>query len=99
LIALLAGEVRQLNERLLEALYLPVEKRVLRRLLALARTYDNGTEPVEVPLTQDELAEFVGAARTTVNRVLREEQERGTVQLRRGKTTLVDVAGLAKRAR
>jgi len=99
LIALLAGEVRQLNERLREALYLPVEKRVLRRLLELARTYDNGTDTVEVPLTQEELAEFVGAARSTVNRVLREEQERGTLQLGRGKTTLLDVAALTKRAR
>jgi CRP-like cAMP-binding protein len=37
LFAFLADEVRSLNERLLEALYLPVEKRVLRRLLELAR--------------------------------------------------------------
>ena len=99
LIALLAGELRRLNERLLEALYLPVEKRVLRRLLELGRTYDDGTDTVEVPLTQEELAEFVGAARATVNRVLREEQERGTIELGRGKTRLVDVAALAKRAR
>ena len=99
LIALLVGEVRQLNERLLEALYLPVKKRVLRRLLELARIYDNGTEPVEVPLTQEELAEFVGATRSTVNRVLREEQERGTLELGRGKTRLLDLAALGKRAR
>jgi CRP-like cAMP-binding protein len=98
LIALLAGEVRRLNERLREALYLPVEKRVLRRLLELARIYDDGSGTVEVPLTQEELAEFVGAARSTVNRVLREEQDRGIVQLGRGKTTLVDLAALTKRA-
>ena len=38
----LVGEVRMLNERLLEALYLPVEKRVLRRLSELADQYANG---------------------------------------------------------
>jgi CRP/FNR family transcriptional regulator, cyclic AMP receptor protein len=99
LIALLAGELRRRNEHLLEALYLPVEKRVLRRLLELGRTYDNGTDTVEILLTQEELAEFVGAARSTVNRVLREEQERGTLELGRGKTRVLDVAALAKRAR
>jgi CRP/FNR family cyclic AMP-dependent transcriptional regulator len=99
LIALLAGELRRLNERLLEASYLPVEKRVRRRLVELAGTYDKGGGIVEVPLTQEELAEFAGAARATVNRVLREEQEHGTIELRRGKTRLLDLAALAKRAR
>jgi CRP/FNR family cyclic AMP-dependent transcriptional regulator len=99
LIALLAGELRRLNERLLEASYLSVEKRVRRRLVELAGTYDKGSGVVEVPLTQEELAEFAGAARATVNRVLREEQEHGTIELRRGKTLLLDLAALAKRAR
>jgi hypothetical protein len=34
--AFLAAEVHSLNERLLEALYVPVEGRVLRRLIELA---------------------------------------------------------------
>ena len=38
----LANEVRMLNERLLEALYVPVEKRVLRRLAELAELYGSG---------------------------------------------------------
>ena len=36
LIAFLAAEVRRQNELLLEALYIPVERRVLRRLVELA---------------------------------------------------------------
>ena len=44
----LANEVRLLNERLLEALYVPVERRVLRRLVELARLYRDGDEaPVQ----------------------------------------------------
>jgi CRP/FNR family transcriptional regulator, cyclic AMP receptor protein len=99
LIAFLAGEVRMLNERLLEALYLPAERRLLRRLLELSSIYraQDGTAPI--PLTQEELAEFAGASRATVNRVLREEQERGTLQLQRGKTHVLDLELLAKRAR
>ena len=39
LIGFLAAEVRRQNELLLEALYIPVERRVLRRLVELGRTY------------------------------------------------------------
>src|SRR4029077_12086916 len=99
LIAFLAGEVRMLNERLLEALYLPAERRLLRRLHELALIYRSEDATALIPLTQEELAEFAGAARGTVNRVLREEQERGTLELRRGKTLILDLQQLAKRAR
>jgi CRP-like cAMP-binding protein len=91
----LAGEVRMLNERLLEALYLPAERRLLRRLAELAALYGND----EVPLTQEELAGLAGTSRATVNKVLREEQSRGTIELRRGKTVVLDAEALARRAR
>ena len=100
LIAFLANEVRVLNQRLLEALYVPVERRVLRRLVELTDVYptaDDGT--TLVPLTQEVLAELAGTSRATVNRVLNEEEKRGTVELRRGKTLVRDVDALRKRAR
>jgi CRP/FNR family transcriptional regulator, cyclic AMP receptor protein len=97
--AFLAGEVRMLNERLLEALYVPSDRRVLRRLVELARVYNGPDSPGELPLTQEELAMFAGASRGTVNRVLRDEQERGTIELRRGKTIVLDLDELRKRAR
>src|SRR5262249_45041605 len=98
LIGFLTNEVRMLNERLLEALYVPVERRVLRRVVELARLYgsDEG-ETVEVPLTQEELAGLAGTSRATVNQVLRAEQEKGTVELRRGKTLVTDADALARR--
>jgi CRP/FNR family cyclic AMP-dependent transcriptional regulator len=99
LIALLAGEVETMNERLLEALYLTAERRLLRRLVELASIYGQGEASVLIPLTQEELAEFAGAARATVNRVLRDEQQRGTLELKRGKTVILDIDQLAKRAR
>ena len=97
--AFLVGEVRVLHERLLEALYVPSERRVLRRLVELARVYDGREAPGELPLTQEELAMFAGASRGTVNRVLRDEQKRGTIELRRGKTIVLDLDALRKRAR
>ena len=97
LIAFLAAEVRRQNELLLEALYIPVERRVLRRLVELARTYERADG--EIPLTQEQLAELAGTSRATVNKVLREEQGRGTVELRRGKTLVLQPDELARRAR
>jgi CRP/FNR family transcriptional regulator, cyclic AMP receptor protein len=100
LIAFLVGQVRMLDERLLEALYLPAERRVLRRLVDLALLYGGTAETgAELPLTQEELATFAGASRATVNRVLRDEEKRGTVELRRGKTIVLDLGALTKRAR
>jgi CRP-like cAMP-binding protein len=43
-----------------------------------------------VPLPQEALAELAGTSRATVNRILREQQERGTVELSRSKTVVLD---------
>jgi CRP-like cAMP-binding protein len=99
LIAFLAGEVRMLDERLLEALYLPAERRLLRRLRELSEFYRQPDGSAVIPLTQEELAEFAGAARATVNRVLRDGQARGTLELQRGKTRILNHEDLARRAR
>jgi CRP/FNR family transcriptional regulator, cyclic AMP receptor protein len=91
----LANEVRVLNERLLEALYVPVEKRVVRRLVELAALYPG---PV-VPLPQEVLAELAGTTRPTVNQVLQGLRERGLVVLGRGRIEIADPDGLRARAR
>jgi len=97
LIGFLTEELDRQNELLLEALYVPVERRVLRRISELSALYA-GRDSV-IPLTQEQLAEMAGTSRATVNRVLREEQERGTVELRRGRTAVLDAEAIARRAR
>jgi CRP-like cAMP-binding protein len=52
LTAALAVEVRRLAAALLDAMYLPVEKRVWRRLLQTVATYEDGTLRHEIPLSQ-----------------------------------------------
>ncbi len=89
--------MRRLSEQLVDALYLPAETRVRRRLLDVARAYaGDGGEPdgAQVPLTQEELASLAGTSRATVNKVLREEQEQGAIELGRGRTTVLDVGAL-----
>ena len=98
LVHLLADEVRRLSERLTEAYYVDADTRVRRRLVELARSYE-GPAPATVPLTQEALAEMAGTSRATVNRVLREEQKRGSVELARGRTVVRELDELARRAR
>ena len=100
LIAILVGEVTRLSRHLLEALYVSSDRRVLRRLLELAALYGppNAAE-VTIPLRQDDLAGLAGTSRATVNRVLRQEETRGSVVLARGKMTVTDRAALERRGR
>jgi CRP/FNR family cyclic AMP-dependent transcriptional regulator len=93
LVRLLARRLRRQSELLVEALFVGAEARVLRRLVELARLYGG-----EIPLTQEDIAGLAGTSRATVNRVLRAEAKRGTVELRRGRTVVLDAKALAKRA-
>ena len=94
----LANEVRMLNERLLEALYMPVEKRVLRRLVELARLYPGAASAAD-RADAGGAGRARGGARATVNQVLREEEKRGTLELSRGRIRVLDVSELERRAR
>lgn len=99
LVAVLAAEVRRLDTQLMEALFLPVERRVLRRLLALTGVYGEEPNGAEIPLTQDDLASLAGTSRATVNRVLRQAEEAGWVALGRARIRVLDHERLARRAR
>jgi CRP/FNR family cyclic AMP-dependent transcriptional regulator len=91
---LLTTRIGRLDARLLEALYLPGDTRLFRRLLELADTYGE-----VVPLTQEDLAGMAGTTRATVNRLLRKEELVGSVSLCRGQIEILDRASLARRAR
>ena len=99
LVAILAEGMRRLSQHLLEALYVPADKRVLRRLIELAESYAPGAAEATIPLRQEDLAGIAGTSRATVNRVLREQEAAGAVQLERGRTIVVDRAALARRGR
>lgn len=99
LIEAMAAEIGRLSAALLEALYLPVETRVLRRLAALATLYGPDAAQVTIPLTQDDLASLAGTSRATANRILRQAEEAGLLSLQRGQVRVPDVGALARRAR
>ena len=88
----LALRVRRLSELLLEAHYVPADRRVLRRLAEFG--LDDGI----VPLTQEELSNLAGTSRATVNRVVRDAQARGELAVRRGHIEVLDTAALVARS-
>ena len=101
LIAVLAGQVRRLSQQLGEALYVAADRRVLRRLVDMAKVYDDGQGEegkISIPLTQEHFADLAGTSRITVNRTLRAEQEKGTLDLARGRTIVVDLDAIRSRA-
>lgn len=99
LVAAMAARINRTDSHLIEALFVPVERRLLRRLVTLADQYGDGAAGTEIPLTQDDLASLAGTSRATANRVLREAEEAGIVSLRRGGLTVVQPDELARRAR
>ncbi|MGN6472164.1 MAG: Crp/Fnr family transcriptional regulator [Mycobacteriales bacterium] len=98
LVDILASRVDRLSRELTEALYLPVDVRLARRLLSLSAVYRNADEPAVIPLTQQEISELVGATRPTVNLELNGLADSGAVRLERGRITIVDVDALRERA-
>jgi len=99
LIGILAEHLRRLSEQLIEAHYVPANRRVLRRLREMAELYRGSANSVVVPLTQEDIAGLAGTSRATVNRVLRQEERRGTIELRRAKTVVLELDELSRRAR
>lgn len=94
LVQVLGTRLRRASDLLVEALYMPAETRVLRRIRELTELYASDV----VPLTQEDVAGLAGTSRATVNRVLRAESKRGTVDLRRGRIVIRDPDALASRA-
>ena len=101
LVNVLAEEVRRLSGLLVEALHVPVDVRVLRRLVALTEAYRDpgGNGPTEVPLTQEDLASLAGTSRATVNRVVGDAEKAGLVELRRGRVIVLQPEELDRRSR
>ncbi|MGW6330945.1 Crp/Fnr family transcriptional regulator [Nocardia rhamnosiphila] len=99
LIDTLAAQVRRLSAQVLEALYLPVETRVVRRLVDLAAIYGGSSSTAEIRLNQEDLASMAGTTRATTNKVLRDLQQRNILALTRGRITVVDRVALVRFAR
>ena len=102
LLAQLAGRLRKANDVVADLVFSDVPGRVAKALLDLAdrfgRTADDGVH-VHHDLTQEELAQLVGASRETVNKALADFASRGWLRLEPRSVVIMDVERLARRAR
>ena len=99
LVSVLAERNRALTAHLVELLFTPVEQRVYRRLLAFDDALATGRNADWLRLSQSDLATLAGTTRSTVSRALRRAEQRGLIELRRGRVRIVDPAGLQKHVR
>src|ERR1700756_718886 len=102
LLRVLARRLRRTNNNLADLIFTDVPGRVAKQLLQLAQrfgTQEGGAMRVTHDLTQEEIAQLVGASRETVNKALADFAHRGWIRLE-GKSVLIsDSERLARRAR
>ncbi len=102
LLRALARRLRRTNESLADLVFSDVPGRVAKALLDLSTRFgvpsDEGIH-VTHDLTQEELAQLVGASRETVNKALADFAGRGWLRLEARAVVLLDVERLSRRAR
>ncbi len=73
--------------------YESVEERLAHVLLSLGRRHgvrEGSNVRIDLPLSQHDLADMIGASRQTVNRELRKLAEEGLIQVERCKVTILN---------
>ncbi|MGV1004840.1 MAG: Crp/Fnr family transcriptional regulator [Candidatus Nanopelagicales bacterium] len=101
LLAALAARLRKTNEALADLVFTDVPGRVAKALLELGAKFGESTPEglvVTHDLTQEELAQLVGASRETVNKALGDFTQRGWVKLESKAVIITDPARLERRA-
>jgi CRP-like cAMP-binding protein len=94
------GIVRRLNDQMQTMLSLDATGRIAKKLLDLAEQHGHQTPrglDVGLRISQDQLAQMVGAARSTVNKQLGWFQERGILTLERERIFIHQPEQLRKR--
>ncbi|MEJ2578450.1 MAG: Crp/Fnr family transcriptional regulator [Kineosporiaceae bacterium] len=102
LLRALARRLRRTNEALADLVFSDVPGRVAKALLDLSERFGRPTEDglrVAHDLTQEELAQLVGASRETVNKALADFASRNWLRLEARAVVLPDIDRLRKRAR
>jgi CRP/FNR family transcriptional regulator, cyclic AMP receptor protein len=102
LLRVLARRLRRTNDALADLIFTDVPGRVAKALLELAQRFgtpEGDGVRVHHDLTQEELAQLVGASRETVNKALADFASRGWMRVDSRAVTLLDRERLARRAR
>jgi CRP/FNR family transcriptional regulator, cyclic AMP receptor protein len=101
LLKALAQRLRRTNEAMADLVFTDVPGRVAKALLDLAAKFgvpEGDATRVRHDLTQEELAQLVGASRETVNKALSEFAHRGWLRIEGRSVVLLEPDRLARRA-
>jgi CRP/FNR family transcriptional regulator, cyclic AMP receptor protein len=101
LLQALAKRLRRTNEAMADLVFSDVPGRVAKALLELGDKFGEQTAEglaVTHDLTQEELAQLVGASRETVNKALSDFTSRGWIKLESRSVLLIEVERLQRRA-
>jgi len=99
---ILAARLRRADEAIQDVVFFDVPGRVARRLLELAQQHgrpDGDGYQIEVPITQEEIAQMVGASRESVNKALSGFLDRGWVSMEDRTYTVLQPEALKNRLR
>ena len=102
LLRVIARRLRRTNDALADLIFTDVPGRVAKALLQMADRFGNRESDglrVKHDLTQEELAQLVGASRETVNKALADFVHRGWIQLQGKSVVVLDEERLRRRAR
>ena len=102
LLRVLARRLRRTNANLADLIFTDVPGRVAKTLLQLANRFgvqEGSALRENHDLTQEEIAQLVGASRETVNKALATFAHRGWIRLEGKSVLIVDTEHLARRAR
>ena len=102
LLRVIARRLRRTNNALADLIFTDVPGRVAKALLQLAHdfgTQEGGMLRVTHDLTQEEIAQLVGASRETVNKALADFAHRGWLRLEGKSVLILEPERLARRAR
>src|SRR6185312_13132125 len=102
LLQALVQRLRRTNDVMADLVFSDVPSRVAKTLLNLAERFgQSSSEGIHVAhdLTQEELAQLVGASRETVNKALADFSGRGWIRIESRAVVIKDVEGLSRRAK
>jgi CRP-like cAMP-binding protein len=102
LLQALARRLRRTNEAMADLVFSDVPGRVAKALMDLGEKFGTVTPDgllVTHDMTQEEIAQLVGASRETVNKALADFTQRGWLRLESRQVLIVDVERLRRRAR
>jgi CRP/FNR family transcriptional regulator, cyclic AMP receptor protein len=101
LLRMISSRLRDADEKRVEFAALDSVGRVARRLVEMAdrfgQTQGEGVL-ITLPLSQEELAGWTGSSREAVSKALQTLRAKGLIETKRRAVTILDLAGLSRRA-